>query len=344
MRAAGARLDAYAHHPYPLRPRSTRRSPAAARWRCETITMATLERLLARGALRVAGEADLADRVRLPDEPARPHDPRRLVCAAGPLHRRGGAQGLAGAAQSTCSIHFLVQDDAVPRRLAERALHGRGESRSRPRARSRCRSRRCGDGATGCACGARSGRATASSPFGSRIWRGSPLAPGRRPAADERARRVLGDRARGGGRVRPGVVAARRRVRAAAADPLARERREHDDRDDDQHDDDREPHHPERSAFARAGPRLGRVRVERRRRLARRIVLALEHLRLVLDLALGHGRDLPRLYDSETEREQRRITVVAVRRKEAGCASSSRSQASSRSPCSSCPPIPRERR
>jgi polysaccharide biosynthesis protein PslG len=45
MRAAGARLDAYAHHPYPSSPRETPFSGGCAH--CTTITMATLERLLA---------------------------------------------------------------------------------------------------------------------------------------------------------------------------------------------------------------------------------------------------------------------------------------------------------
>ena len=44
MRASGARLDAYAHHPYP---ESTRETPFAGGCaHCTTITMATLERLL----------------------------------------------------------------------------------------------------------------------------------------------------------------------------------------------------------------------------------------------------------------------------------------------------------
>lgn len=45
MRAAGARLDAYAHHPYPSSSRETPFTGGCAR--CTTITMATLERLLA---------------------------------------------------------------------------------------------------------------------------------------------------------------------------------------------------------------------------------------------------------------------------------------------------------
>ena len=43
MDAAGARLDAYAHHPYPIYPGDT---PFVGGCKCKTITMATLERLL----------------------------------------------------------------------------------------------------------------------------------------------------------------------------------------------------------------------------------------------------------------------------------------------------------
>jgi hypothetical protein len=45
MRAAGARLDVYAHHPYPASPRDTPFTGGCQH--CTTITMATLERLLA---------------------------------------------------------------------------------------------------------------------------------------------------------------------------------------------------------------------------------------------------------------------------------------------------------
>ena len=44
MDAAGARLDAYAHHPYPLTRLETPWTGACGH--CETITMASLERLL----------------------------------------------------------------------------------------------------------------------------------------------------------------------------------------------------------------------------------------------------------------------------------------------------------
>ena len=45
MDAARARLDAYAHHPYPLKPRTETPWSGGCR-HCETITMATLERLI----------------------------------------------------------------------------------------------------------------------------------------------------------------------------------------------------------------------------------------------------------------------------------------------------------
>lgn len=47
MKKARARLDAYAHHPYPARPTDTPFAGGCARATCMTITMATLERLLA---------------------------------------------------------------------------------------------------------------------------------------------------------------------------------------------------------------------------------------------------------------------------------------------------------
>ena len=46
MRAAHAKLDVYAHHPYPGRPTDTPFAGGCTHAGCETITMATLERLL----------------------------------------------------------------------------------------------------------------------------------------------------------------------------------------------------------------------------------------------------------------------------------------------------------
>ena len=65
MDAAGARLDAYAHHPYPVFPGDT---PFEGGCVCETLTMASLERLLLFVGRAFPEREDLADRVRVPDQ------------------------------------------------------------------------------------------------------------------------------------------------------------------------------------------------------------------------------------------------------------------------------------
>ena len=96
MAAAGAKLDAYAHNPYPLNKAETPFTGGCDH--CDTITLSTLERLVARvGRAFGQEQARLADRVRLPDEPARPV-PRRLEGEADAVHRRGGAARVPGAA------------------------------------------------------------------------------------------------------------------------------------------------------------------------------------------------------------------------------------------------------
>ena len=67
MDRAGARLDAYAHHPYPDFPGDTPFEGGCGH--CKTISMSTLERLLRRGRQGVPARVDLADRVRVPVEP-----------------------------------------------------------------------------------------------------------------------------------------------------------------------------------------------------------------------------------------------------------------------------------
>ena len=71
MKAAGARLDAYAHHPYPARPTDTPFAGGCAQATCRDDHDGDA-RAPARGdAESVRVEADLADRVRLPDRPLR---------------------------------------------------------------------------------------------------------------------------------------------------------------------------------------------------------------------------------------------------------------------------------
>ena len=82
MGAANARLDAYAHNPYPLNRFETPWVGGCGH--CETITMSTSSGCNARCRAPSARSPDLADGVRLPDEPAGPSS-RRLQDAPGPV-------------------------------------------------------------------------------------------------------------------------------------------------------------------------------------------------------------------------------------------------------------------
>ena len=105
-------------------------------------------------------------------------------------------------------------------------------------------------------------------------------------AQDERARLLQHRRRRrrgtpsGSSRRRTPRTAPRSRALANAP----RRRRSQQDRDRDPG----EPQHLERAPLASPRPRLRCVGVERRRRLPGQLVLAFEHLRVVLNLALGH--------------------------------------------------------
>ena len=113
MHAAHARLDAYAHNPYPLDPKRETPLTAAAptarrsRWRRSTARLARRAQLPER--------AHLADRVRLPEQSARPAA-RRLARAAGALHRR----------RRVCRVPHAAGRPAdplpLPRRAEPRAL------------------------------------------------------------------------------------------------------------------------------------------------------------------------------------------------------------------------------
>ena len=123
MGTSGARLDAYAHHPYALSPKETPWSGGCDH--CETITMSTLDRLVTetQEGVQAAGAA-LADRARLPVESSR-SSPRRRARGAGVVHRRGRLQGLGDAARRSPDPVPLPRR-ADDRSLAERAhLTGR---------------------------------------------------------------------------------------------------------------------------------------------------------------------------------------------------------------------------
>jgi hypothetical protein len=111
MAAAGARLDAYAHHPYPLQPR-TETPWTGGCAHCSTITLADLERLI-REVRRGFG----AKRIWLTEYGYQTNPPDRVLGVS------PGAQAsyVASAAHRTylapyvdMLIHFLVRDDTLP--------------------------------------------------------------------------------------------------------------------------------------------------------------------------------------------------------------------------------------
>ena len=183
---AGARLDAYAHHPYPS---STRETPfAGGCGHCETITMATLERLLV--------------------EVGRAFGPKRIwlteygyqTGAYGVTQQRQaeliGQSGLRvhKAPRVDMLIHYLVKDEPAASRFQSGLFNISGR-RSSLRSRSRSRSRRPDGAAASSSSGARCARAAACRPTASRCARagagGSAAAPAGRRRAASSARRSL---------------------------------------------------------------------------------------------------------------------------------------------------------
>lgn len=109
MGRARARLDAYAHHPYPDRPRTE--TPATGGCaHCATITMATLERLLVE-----VGRAFGPKRIWLTEYAYQTNPPDRLVGVSPALQARYLAEGAHRAYRAPrvdMLIHFLVRDDS----------------------------------------------------------------------------------------------------------------------------------------------------------------------------------------------------------------------------------------
>ena len=125
MDRAGARLDAYAHHPYPVYPGDT---PFIGGCKCKTITMATLERLL-----RLVGQAFPRARVWLTEYAYQTNPPDHFGVSPGrpgALRRRVGAPRVRGAEGR--HAHPLP----VPRR-ARTSRAGRAGSRRSTGGRSR---------------------------------------------------------------------------------------------------------------------------------------------------------------------------------------------------------------
>jgi hypothetical protein len=104
MDRAGARLDVYAHHPYPVYPGDT---PFAGGCACETITMATLERLLG-----LVGQAFPSARIWLTEYAyqTRP-DPFGISLQKQALYVGEAARRVYAAPKVDLLIHYLYRDE-----------------------------------------------------------------------------------------------------------------------------------------------------------------------------------------------------------------------------------------
>jgi hypothetical protein len=109
MRRARARIDAYAHHPYPTSPSETPFGGGCAR--CATITIATLERLISE-VRRSFGPK----RIWLTEFAYQTNPPDRFLGVSWPLQARYLAEAARRAylaARVDMLIHYLVRDDTV---------------------------------------------------------------------------------------------------------------------------------------------------------------------------------------------------------------------------------------
>jgi hypothetical protein len=113
MAKAHARLDAYAHNPYPLRPGETPMSGGCDH--CETITMATLPRLL-RDVHRAFGSHT---RIWLTEYGYQTNPPDRLLGVSYPMQARYMSEAALDAYEAPrvdVLIHYLLQDEPDPAR------------------------------------------------------------------------------------------------------------------------------------------------------------------------------------------------------------------------------------
>jgi hypothetical protein len=110
MRAAHARLDAYAHNPYPLNPRSETPTTGGC-GRCSTLTMATLDRLL----LEVK-KAFGSKRIWLTEYGYQTNPPDRMLGVSRAQQARYLADGALRAYRAPrvdMLIHFLIRDELI---------------------------------------------------------------------------------------------------------------------------------------------------------------------------------------------------------------------------------------
>jgi hypothetical protein len=124
MRAAHARLDAYAQNPYPVRPRETPTSGGC--WRCTEVTMATLPKLIA----EVRRDFGARTRIWLTEYGYNSKPPSKWLGVRNSLQARYVSDAALRAYLSPrvdMLIHFLVRDEPNARRWTSGFLTSRGK-------------------------------------------------------------------------------------------------------------------------------------------------------------------------------------------------------------------------
>ena len=124
MRAAHARLDAYAQNPYPVRPGETPTSGGC--WRCTEITMATLPKLIA----EVKRDFGTQTRIWLTEYGYNSKPPSKWLGVSNALQARYVGEAALRAYLSTrvdLLIHFLVRDEPNATRWTSGFYTSRGK-------------------------------------------------------------------------------------------------------------------------------------------------------------------------------------------------------------------------
>jgi hypothetical protein len=137
MAAAGAKLDAYAHHPYPLDPQGE--SPISRQLRPLPFDHDGDARRLERATTRGVGlDTALADGVRLPDDPP---DPDGVSFVKQARYESDAALHAYQTPRVEMLIHFMFRDDPSPAGWQSGFFTAKGLAKPAVQA-FRCRSRR----------------------------------------------------------------------------------------------------------------------------------------------------------------------------------------------------------